>query len=60
MKIGIIGAMDSEIDLLKKSMTDMSSKKIGKIIFYEGKLQNKDVVLFRTCSGVGGNILIYK
>lgn len=51
MKIGIIGAMDSEIDLLKKSMTDVSSKKIGKITFYEGKLQNKDVVLFRT--GVG-------
>ena len=51
MKIGIIGAMDSEIDLLKKSMTDMSSKKIGKIIFYEGKLQNKDVILFRT--GIG-------
>ncbi|WP_300329806.1 5'-methylthioadenosine/adenosylhomocysteine nucleosidase [Fusobacterium sp.] len=50
-KIGIIGAMDSEIDLLKKSMTDITSKKIGKITFYQGKLQNKDVVLFRT--GIG-------
>lgn len=50
-KIGIIGAMDSEINLLKKSMTDVSSKKIGKITFHEGKIQGKDVVLFRT--GVG-------
>lgn len=50
-KIGIIGAMDSEINLLKKSMTEVNSKKIGKITFHEGKLQGKDVVLFRT--GVG-------
>ena len=50
-KIGIIGAMDSEINLLKNSMKNVNSKKIGKITFYEGELQGKDVVLFRT--GVG-------
>ena len=50
-KIGIIGAMDSEINLLKGSMKNVNSKKIGKITFYEGELQGKNVVLFRT--GVG-------
>ncbi len=50
-RIGIIGAMDAEINLLRGQMTEVSEKKIGKITFYEGKLNGKEVVLF-VC-GVG-------
>lgn len=51
MKIGIIGAMDSEINLIKNFMTNPTEKTIGKVTFYEGKIFDKDIVLFKT--GVG-------
>ncbi len=45
MKKFLIGAMDEEISLLKPEIKDMKEKTIGKITFYQGKLENKDVVL---------------
>ena len=50
-RIALIGAMDSEIDLLRKNMTEVHEEKIGKITFYLGKIENQEVILFR--SGVG-------
>lgn len=61
--IAIIGAMDKEISLLKPEIKDMKEKTIGKITFYQGKLENKDVVLLKTGVGkvnaaVGANTVI--
>ncbi len=49
--VAVIGAMDSEIALLKSQMKDVEEKKIGTITFYEGELEGKDIVLLKT--GVG-------
>ena len=49
--IGIIGAMQVEIEGLKKSMTDMETKEISGVTFTTGKLCGKDVVV--AVSGVG-------
>ena len=49
--IGIIGAMDKEIDDLKNVMKDVSEEKISGMTFYKGALSGKDVVLVR--SGIG-------
>ncbi|MCR5368050.1 adenosylhomocysteine nucleosidase [Eubacterium ruminantium] len=49
--IGIIGAMDKEIDDLKSVMKDVSEEKISGMTFYKGALSGKDVVLVR--SGIG-------
>lgn len=55
-KIGIIGAMDVEIDYLRSLMeknSDAGIKKTeaGSVVFLEGKIHGKDVVLVR--SGIG-------
>lgn len=51
-KIGIIGAMQVEIDFLVQLMADKCSKtQEGTLIFYEGKIHGKDVVVVK--SGVG-------
>lgn len=51
-KIGIIGAMEVEINFLRKLMADDSKKtEAGSVTFYEGKIHGLDVVLVR--SGVG-------
>lgn len=50
-KIALIGAMDSEIEFLKNSMKNVTETKIGAITYYEGILEEKDVVLLKT--GVG-------
>lgn len=55
-KIGIIGAMDVEIDYLRSLMeknSDAGIKKTeaGSVLFLEGKIHGKDVVLVR--SGIG-------
>lgn len=50
-KIGIIGAMQVEIDYLRKKMTSVSKTEAGNLSFEEGKLEGVDVVLVR--SGVG-------
>jgi len=51
MTIGIIGAMDEEIELLKQSMTDIQEIEIAKTYFYQGYLEGKKVVLL--LSGIG-------
>lgn len=51
MAIAIIGAIDSEIEAFKKLLSDLSSEVINGLIFYKGKLNNKDVVV--TKSGCG-------
>lgn len=50
-KIALIGAMDSEIELLKNSMKNVTEVKIGAITYYEGTLEGKNIVLLKT--GVG-------
>ncbi|NLJ58337.1 MAG: 5'-methylthioadenosine/adenosylhomocysteine nucleosidase [Tissierellia bacterium] len=51
MKIGIIGAMDIEVEELINSMENIKKETISKIDFYQGKLQGKDLVVAK--SGVG-------
>lgn len=50
-KIGIIGAMDEEVNILKSRMKDTSVKSIASMEFYEGTLYSKDVVVVRC--GIG-------
>lgn len=50
-KIGIIGAMDIELSLLKSSLESAREKKCGSFNFIEGILNGKKVVLVK--SGVG-------
>ena len=49
--IGIMGAMDSEINLLKGCIEDRSEQIISKNKYYTGTLEGKSVVLVR--SGIG-------
>ena len=49
--IGIIAAMDEEIDSIKKIMKDISSKEIHQLEFIQGNINERYVVLVK--SGVG-------
>ncbi|MBQ0041698.1 MAG: 5'-methylthioadenosine/adenosylhomocysteine nucleosidase [Lachnospiraceae bacterium] len=51
MKIGIIGAMDLEIEMLKEKMTVESTKTMASMDFLEGTLEGKSVVIVKC--GVG-------
>lgn len=51
MTIGIIGAMDEEIALLQKSLTNTRETTIANTLFIEGKINDKQVVLLK--SGIG-------
>ncbi|NTW72050.1 MAG: 5'-methylthioadenosine/adenosylhomocysteine nucleosidase [Eubacteriaceae bacterium] len=51
MKIGIIGAMETEIVMLKEKMIIKSQKKIATLDFFEGDLNGKHIVLVK--SGIG-------
>lgn len=51
MKIGIIGAMEIEVEGLKHLMNNISKEVISGITFYEGKIFDKDVVVAKC--GVG-------
>lgn len=51
MKLGIIGAMDSEVRALQESLTDASEYSIANMAFRAGKLQNMDVVVVRCGMG---------
>ncbi|WP_017472647.1 5'-methylthioadenosine/S-adenosylhomocysteine nucleosidase [Amphibacillus jilinensis] len=51
MIVGIIGAMDQEIALLKNEMDIHSERVIANCLFIEGRLKNKDIVLLK--SGIG-------
>ena len=50
-KIGIIGAMDIEIELLTSKMSDFNKIEYAHLVFYEGKLCEKNVVIVK--SGIG-------
>lgn len=49
--IGIIGAMEEEISVIKDFMSDITEIEVYNNIFYKGRLNNKDVVLVK--SGIG-------
>jgi len=51
MKIGIIGAMDEEVSILKSAMENVTTTKIAGCEFYQGDLNGKQVIL--TKSGIG-------
>ncbi|HLQ73336.1 MAG TPA: 5'-methylthioadenosine/S-adenosylhomocysteine nucleosidase [Bacillota bacterium] len=51
MKIGIIGAMDEEIQYLLEEMTHKKEREVAGSLFVEGKIHAKDVVLLK--SGIG-------
>tara|TARA_R110001583_G_scaffold67490_3_gene192872 strand:+ start:17247 stop:17942 length:696 start_codon:yes stop_codon:yes gene_type:complete len=51
MKIGIIGAMDEEVSILKDKLENSETTIIAGCEFYQGKLNGKDVIL--TKSGIG-------
>ncbi|MCL2440217.1 MAG: 5'-methylthioadenosine/adenosylhomocysteine nucleosidase [Treponema sp.] len=63
--IGIIGAMEKELDLLCAVMGKFETQKIGGFEFFTGKIENKDVTLLRCGIGkvnaaVGCALLIEK
>ncbi|MBQ3546550.1 MAG: 5'-methylthioadenosine/adenosylhomocysteine nucleosidase [Lachnospiraceae bacterium] len=49
--IGIIGAMDEEVNNLKELITDVQVSTVASMDFYQGKLSGNDVVVVR--SGIG-------
>ncbi|ROR23659.1 adenosylhomocysteine nucleosidase [Mobilisporobacter senegalensis] len=49
--IGIIGAMDEEVNIMKERMEDVIITKKASMEFYKGKLSGKDIVVVR--SGIG-------
>jgi adenosylhomocysteine nucleosidase len=49
--IGIIGAMDEEIELYKENMNEIHERQRAGIIYFVGKLHNQPIVLCK--SGVG-------
>lgn len=51
MKIGIIGAMESEVELLKQRISQPSVRSISGLDYFEGTLEGVPVVVVR--SGVG-------
>ncbi|MCM1538437.1 MAG: 5'-methylthioadenosine/adenosylhomocysteine nucleosidase [bacterium] len=51
MKIGIIGAMDLEIATLKEKMTNVSTKSVASMEFFDGTLNNVPVVVVKC--GIG-------
>lgn len=50
-KIGIIGAMDEEVNILKSRMSDTKVREIASMKFYEGSLAGKEAVVVRC--GIG-------
>ncbi|MRG86678.1 5'-methylthioadenosine/S-adenosylhomocysteine nucleosidase [Salinibacillus xinjiangensis] len=51
MTVGIIGAMDEEIELIKSKMTIEYEEKVAGSLFYQGQLHGIQVVLLK--SGIG-------
>ncbi|OUO35008.1 5'-methylthioadenosine/adenosylhomocysteine nucleosidase [Olsenella sp. An290] len=51
MKIGIIGAMDVEVELLKAELTDARAERVAGTDFCSGRLGEKDVVVVKC--GIG-------
>ena len=50
-KIGIIGAMEEEITLVKELMNDITVSEIAGLTFYMGRINDTDLVVVR--SGIG-------
>ena len=51
MKLGIIGAMESEVELLQKKMSDRKVVNMHSFTFYDGKLSGVNVVIVQC--GIG-------
>jgi adenosylhomocysteine nucleosidase len=51
MKIGIIGAMDEEVSILKAKLVNIKTTNIAGCEFYQGLLNGKEVII--TKSGIG-------
>ncbi len=51
MKVGIIGAMEQEVALLRSQMSNPTTLQLGGCEFYQGMLAGKEVILTR--SGIG-------
>ncbi|MDG2941395.1 5'-methylthioadenosine/adenosylhomocysteine nucleosidase [Exercitatus varius] len=51
MKIGIVGAMAQEVEILAGLMTDRTVTKVASAVIFEGKIEGKSVVLLQ--SGIG-------
>jgi adenosylhomocysteine nucleosidase len=51
MRIGIIGAMEEEVVLLREQLKDLEEKKLAGCEFYQGLLNDQEVVLLK--SGIG-------
>ncbi|MCP4582431.1 MAG: 5'-methylthioadenosine/S-adenosylhomocysteine nucleosidase, partial [candidate division Zixibacteria bacterium] len=49
--IGLMGAMDEEIALLKDNVENLQSMEIAKMEYYTGNLMGQDIVLLK--SGIG-------
>ena len=49
--LGVIGAMEEEVEILKSKMTIAETEVIAGMEFYKGTFEGKDIVLVR--SGVG-------
>ena len=51
MKIGIVGAMAQEVEILKNLMAERTETRVASAIIFEGKINGKDVALLQ--SGIG-------
>lgn len=51
MRVGIIGAMDEEVELLRSKLTDRKDTSLAGSEFYQGKIDSLEVVLLK--SGIG-------
>lgn len=51
MKIGVIGAMEQEVSILKSALTNLVETKKGGCTFFTGQLNGADIVLLQ--SGIG-------
>lgn len=51
LRVGLIGAMDQEVDLLRQHMTHKQEQQLAGYDFYQGRLQGVEVVLLK--SGIG-------
>lgn len=51
MRVGIIGAMDEEVELLRSKLSDRKDTTLARTEFYQGKIDGLEVVLLK--SGIG-------
>ena len=51
MKIGIVGAMAQEVEILANLMTECTETKVASAVIYQGKINGKQVALLQ--SGIG-------